>query len=64
VPEGARAKERVSSVGRLLALSLSAFGVFGLQAGCNAVLLADLSRALSLSPVPWGSRCSRGPRRR
>jgi MFS family permease len=41
-------------VGGLLALSLSAFGVFGLQAGCNAVLLADLSRALGLSPGPLG----------
>ena len=49
MPENAWANKRVSSSGRLLALLLSAFGVFGLWAGCNAVLLADLSRALDIS---------------
>ena len=39
---------------RPLALSFSAFGIFGLWSGCNAVLLADLSRALGLSPGPLG----------
>src|SRR5918997_7175035 len=39
---------------QLLVLLLAAFGVFGLWAGCNAVLLADLSRALGLSPGPLG----------
>jgi MFS family permease len=37
-----------------LALELAAFGVFGLAVGCYAVLLADLSRALGLSPGPLG----------
>ena len=36
---------------RLLALELSAFGLFW---GCFAVLLADLSGALGLSPGPLG----------
>jgi MFS family permease len=39
---------------RLLALEVSAFGFFGLFAGCYAVLLADLSGALGLSPGPLG----------
>ncbi len=39
---------------RPLLLSFSAFGIFGLWSGCNAVLLADLSRALGLSPGPLG----------
>jgi len=39
----------------MLALLLSAFGVFGLWAGCFTVLLADLSRALDLSPGPLGA---------
>jgi MFS family permease len=39
---------------RLLALELSAFGFFGLFWGCFAVLLADLSGSLSLSPGPLG----------
>ncbi len=39
---------------RVLVLLLSAFGVFGLWAGCFTVLLADLSRTLSLSPGPLG----------
>jgi MFS family permease len=38
----------------LLVLLLAAFGVFGLWSGCNAVLLADLSRVLDLSPGPLG----------
>jgi MFS family permease len=38
-----------------LALLLEAFGVFGLWSGCNAVLLADLSRALGLCPGPLGA---------
>ncbi len=40
--------------GRVLVLLLSAFGVFGLWAGCFTVLLDDLSRALGLSPGPLG----------
>jgi len=40
--------------GRVLVLLLLAFGVFGLWAGCFTVLLADLSRALDLSPGPLG----------
>ena len=39
---------------RFLALELSAFGFFGLFWGCFAVLLADLSGALGLSPGPLG----------
>ncbi|HEV2093083.1 MAG TPA: MFS transporter [Rubrobacter sp.] len=38
----------------MLALAASAFGVFGLWAGCSAVLLADLSRSVGLSPGPLG----------
>jgi MFS family permease len=38
----------------LLALEVSAFGFFGLFWGCFAVLLADLSGALGLSPGPLG----------
>ena len=43
-----------SSHRRLLAAGLGAFGFFGLWAGCFAVLLADLTRALELSPGPLG----------
>ncbi len=39
---------------KLLAVELGAFGFFGLWAGCFAVLLADLTRALDLSPGPLG----------
>jgi len=39
---------------RLLALELGAFGFFGLFWGCFAVLLADLSGSLGLSPGPLG----------
>ena len=39
---------------RLLALEISAFGFFGLFWGCFAVLLADLSGSLGLSPGPLG----------
>jgi MFS family permease len=49
------AESYAPSRGLLLALLLAAFGVFGLWAGCNAVLLADLSRALGLSPGPLGA---------
>ena len=38
----------------MLALELSAFGFFGLFWGCFAVLLADLSGSLGLSPGPLG----------
>lgn len=38
----------------MLTLELAAFGVFGLAVGCYAVLLADLSRTLGLSPGPLG----------
>jgi len=61
LPEfGARAGEVVSAErapppGRLvLPVLLGAFGAFGLFAGIFAVLLADLSRALDLSPGPLG----------
>jgi MFS family permease len=37
-----------------LAVGLGTFGFFGLWAGCFAVLLADLTRALELSPGPLG----------
>jgi MFS family permease len=39
---------------KLLAVELGTFGVFGLFAGTFAVLLADLSGALDLSPGPLG----------
>ena len=39
---------------KLLAIELGTFGVFGLFAGTFAVLLADLSGALDLSPGPLG----------
>ena len=39
---------------KLLTVGLGAFGFFGLWAGCFAVLLADLTRALELSPGPLG----------
>lgn len=38
----------------MFALAASAFGVFGLWAGSSAVLLADLSRSIGLSPGPLG----------
>lgn len=40
--------------GSVLALEIWAFWVFGLQVGCHTMLLADLSRALDLSPGPLG----------
>ena len=40
--------------GWMLALELSAFGFFGLFWGCFAVLLANLSGSLDLSPGPLG----------
>lgn len=45
---------RASGVGGMLAVAAAAFGVFGLWAGLSAVLLADLSRAIGLSPGPLG----------
>ncbi len=61
MPEfGARVGEagsegRVPQPGRLaLPVLLGAFGTFGLFSGTFAVLLADLSRALDLSPGPLG----------
>lgn len=46
---------RIPQPGRLaLPVLLGAFGAFGLFAGTFAVLLADLSRALDLSPGPLG----------
>jgi MFS family permease len=61
MPEfGARVSEagsegRVPQPGKLaLPVLLGAFGTFGLFAGTFAVLLADLSRALGLSPGPLG----------
>ena len=45
---------RASGLGWLLALAGSAFWVFGLWAGGSAVLLADLSRSIGLSPGPLG----------
>ena len=38
----------------MLALAISAFRVFGVWAGSSAVLLADLSRSVGLSPGPLG----------
>src|SRR3712207_3810879 len=59
MPEfGARvagSEERVRQQGRLaLIVLLGAFGTFGLFAGTFAVVLADLSRVLDLSPGPLG----------
>jgi hypothetical protein len=59
---GVEAEGYAPSRGLLLALLLEAFGVFGLWSGCNAVLLADLSRALGLSPGPLGAAAVRGGR--
>ncbi len=42
------------AVRRLLAVELGAFGFFGLFWGTFAVLLADLSASLDLSPGPLG----------
>ncbi len=42
------------SLHKLLAVELGAFGFFGLFWGVFAVLLADLTRALDLSPGPLG----------
>ncbi len=51
----AGSEERVRQQGRLaLIVLLGAFGSFGLFAGTFADLLADLSRALDLSPAPLG----------
>ena len=45
----------------MLELELLAFGTFGLWAGCNAVLLTDLSQSLGLSPGPLGVALFAGP---
>ncbi len=45
---------QVTGAGGLLTVVLGAFGCFGVFWGCFAVLLADLSRALGLSPGPLG----------
>ncbi len=52
--EGTRPSGRASDVGRLFALAALAFWVFGLWVGSSAVLLADLSRSIGLSPGPLG----------
>jgi MFS family permease len=56
---GRRGATRPSNAGtaphrKLLAVELGAFGFFGLFWGVFAVLLADLTRALDLSPGPLG----------
>lgn len=58
-PPGGRGATRASnsatvSLHKLLAVELGAFGFFGLFWGVFAVLLADLTRALDLSPGPLG----------
>jgi MFS family permease len=54
-PDGTGSEGRASQPGRLvLPVLLAAFGVFGLFWGTFAVLLADLSGALDLSPGPLG----------
>lgn len=54
-PDEARSGERARWPGRLvLPVLLGAFGVFGLFWGTFAVLLADLSGALDLTPGPLG----------
>jgi MFS family permease len=56
VRPGAGVRERPRPLGRLAVLTLlGAFGFFGFFAGTFAVLLADLSRALGLSPGPLGA---------
>jgi MFS family permease len=52
VLEGAQVRKTALGVRGLLALLLSAFGIFGLWSGYAVVLLADLSGALDLSPGP------------
>jgi MFS family permease len=49
-----RNEGHATGFGGLLALSPAAFGVFGVWSGLSAVLLADLSWALGLSPGPLG----------
>ena len=58
-PPGGRGATKPSnsatvSLHKLLAVELGAFGFFGLFWGVFAVLLADLTRALDLSPGPLG----------
>jgi MFS family permease len=52
VLEGAQMSKSALGVRGLLALLLSAFGIFGLWSGYAVVLLVDLSGALDLSPGP------------
>jgi MFS family permease len=52
VLEGAQVSKTALGVRGLLALLLSAFGIFGLWSGYAVVLLVDLSGALDLSPGP------------
>ena len=52
VLEGTQERNAVFGARGLLALLLSAFGLFGLWSGYAVVLLADLSGALDLSPGP------------
>ena len=52
--DGRGGAREVTDWKRLLTLELSAFGFFGLFWGCFAVLLADLSSSLGLSPGPLG----------
>ena len=52
VLESAQERKTALGVRGLLALLLSAFGIFGLWSGYAVVLLADLSGALGLSPGP------------
>ena len=49
---GTGTRGRAADAGSLLALAASVFGVFGLWVGGSTVLLADLSRAVGLSPGP------------
>jgi MFS family permease len=54
VEAGGAGPQDMSSWSRALTVLLGAFGCFGLFWGAFAVLLADLSRALNLSPGPLG----------
>jgi len=61
VLEGAQVRKTALGVRGLLALLLSAFGIFGLWSGYAVVLLADLSSALGLSPGPLSVALLTGP---
>ena len=64
VLDGAQERKTALGVRGLLALLLSAFGIFGLWSGYAVVLLADLSGALGLSPGPLSVALLMGPWRR